>query len=199
MKITILLVALMLSFFGSGCASGNRVVDAHNDDRNVTGDDWLVFANDMANSISQNGVLTRYRGPNGYVTIAISDFNNKSRIFDMSSQKDIMYNEIKKAFVNSGRVQVNMELVGTGGTPDSLLQKLKGLKESEDYKSETTEQLSGHAEAPRLLLYGEFISKRTFDNDRNEVNDFFCNCELRDTVTRGTVWTDQFRIKKVAK
>lgn len=192
-----LMAALVVTALLSGCASGSRVVEAHRDSRNVTGDDWIDFARSMSTSIAQNGVLARYAGTQGFTVIALSDFNNKTRMLDLGDQKDIMYNEIKKAFVNTGKIQVNMELCGTGGSPDSMLQKLKGLTESEDYAQETTQGLTGRALAPRLLLYGEFIAKRTFDDSNNEVNDFFCNCELRDTQTRGTVWTDQFRIKKV--
>ena len=184
----------------SGCAATNRVTRAHSEDRNVTGDDWVQFANEMVTSMLQNGVLDRYAPAGKSVTIAISDFDNQTSRIGLDGQQNIMYNEIKRALVNTQRITVNRELVGIGGKADSLISSLKTLSASEDYDSATTGGLTGRAQAPRLVLYGEIIQQRHFsDADGKETNDFFCNCELIDVETRGAVWSEQFRIKKVTE
>ncbi len=184
----------------SGCAATNRVTRAHSEERNVTGDNWVQFANEMVTSMLQNRVLDRYAPAGKSVTIAIGDFNNLTTRLGLNDQKNIMYNEIKRALVNTQRITVNRELVGTGGNRDSLISSLKTLSASEDYDSATTRGLTGRGQAPRLVLYGEIIQQRHFsDADGKETNDFFCNCELIDVETRGAVWSEQFRIKKVTE
>ncbi len=184
----------------SGCGSTNRVTSAHAESRNVTGDDWVHFAQEMQTSILQNRVLDRYARAGERVFIVIGDFKNKTSLLDLEERKNIMYNEIKRALVNTQRITVSKEIVGTGGDKDSLVSRLKTLASSEDYLSSSTQDLTGKALGPRLVLYGEFNEIRTFKKDGgDEVRDFFCNCELIDAQSRGVVWSEQFRIKKVTE
>ncbi|MCP3913969.1 MAG: hypothetical protein GY711_00255 [bacterium] len=151
-------------------------------------EDWTDFAAEMVTSMTETGVLERYRESGQPVVIAIGDFRNDSTNPKASREKDFMYNEIREAIVNSGRAQVNMDIAGTGGHVDRLLQEIHHLVDDPRYDPNSRE--FGGAPIPRLVLHGQFISSERKSGRSTQVL-YAASARLIEVQNATTVWEEQ--------
>jgi PBP1b-binding outer membrane lipoprotein LpoB len=181
-----------LALLATACSSTQTGDDIKsiNDAKVITANEWAMFAQKMKDSMVQTGVFERYRGPEGQpVVIAIGDFINDTDQPDFARTQQIMRNEITKTFVNSGVAEVNMDFSGTGGTVDTVIQKIQELEDSDVYDQTTTGGLRA-AQAPRLVLSGQFINVQ-FSEGRTTQYDYACDVKLIDVSRRTAVFQDQ--------
>ena len=181
--------ALLLAPACSTTRTGDDVKSI-NDAKTITAAEWARFAQQMKDSMVQNGVFERYRGTSGEpVVIAVGDFLNDTDQPDFSRTQQIMRNEITKTFVNAGIAEVNMDFAGTGGSVDTVIQKIHELEKSDVYDHSTTTELR-KAQAPRLVLHGQFINN-VFKEGRTTQYDYACAVKLIDVSKRTSVFEEQ--------
>lgn len=192
-RIAALCLALPLANWLASSCSTTRTggeVKSVNEAKTITADEWAMFAQNMKDSMIQTGVLERYRGPNGEpVVIVVGDFLNDTDQPDFTRTQQIMRNEITKTFVNSGVAEVNMDFAGTGGSVDTIVQKIHELEKSDVYDQTTTTGLR-KAQAPRLVLHGQFINV-TIKEGRTTQYDYACAVKLIDVSSRSSKWEEQ--------
>ncbi|HKX45418.1 MAG TPA: hypothetical protein VJP77_01835 [Planctomycetota bacterium] len=169
-------------------------VEQINSIETITAQEWQTFGQTMLKSMRDTGVLGRYQGPNGEaVVMVIGDFQNKSSNPRISNEKTIFYNEIRKVLVNSGEVEVNMDVAGTGGSVDTVLQQISTLLADPEYDAATL--TVGEARIPALVLYGEFIDVQ-YSQGRTTQVDYAAAVKLLDTRKKASVWEDQIVLPK---
>lgn len=191
-RTTLGLGLLLAASLAAGCSTTRTggEVKSINVAKNITADEWAMFAQAMKDSMVQNGILERYRAPDGEpVVIVIGDFLNDTDQPDFTRTQAIMRNEITKTFVNANVAQVNMDFAGTGGDVDSVIRKIHELESSDVYDKETTTGLR-KAQAPRLVLHGQFINV-VYKEGRTTQYDYACAVKLIDVSSRTTRWEDQ--------
>jgi PBP1b-binding outer membrane lipoprotein LpoB len=195
-RLACLCLTALLSVLGA--CSTTRVGDdvkSVNDAKTITASEWAMFADKMKNAMVETGILERYRGENGEpVVIAVGDFLNDTDNPDFTRQQAIMRNEITKTFVNANVAQVNMDFAGSGGSVDSVIQKIHELQGSAVYDQTTTTGLRS-AKAPRLVLHGQFIST-TVRAGRTTQYDYACAVKLIDVESRTTRFEEQILFPK---
>lgn len=196
-------LALLLAGLAAGLAplvscSSTRVgddVESVNDAKTITASEWAMFADKMKNAMVDNGIFEKYRGPNGEaVVIAIGDFLNDTDNPNFTREQQIMRNEITKTFVNAGVAEVNMDFAGSGGDVDTVIQKIHELENSGVYDKSTTGNLRS-AQAPRLVLHGQFINS-TIREGRTTQYDYACAVKLIDVQSRTSKFEEQIIFPK---
>jgi len=161
-----------------------------NSAKTITASEWASFAEAMKESIVQTGVVDRYRGPDGGpVVVVVGDFANDTNRPDFARTKDVMYNEIRKTLVNTGKIAVNMDFAGSGGSADSIVQQIAQLRASGEYDASTVPE-AGRKQAPRLILNGQFVNIE-FEEGRTKQYDYACAVRLIDVEKGYSVWEDQ--------
>lgn len=190
---TALSLSLALPLLVISACSTTRTGDdvkSVNEAKTITAAEWARFAQQMKDSMVQNGVFERYRGKEGEpVVIAVGDFLNDTDQPDFTRTQQIMRNEITKTFVNAGVAEVNMDFAGTGGSVDTIVQKIHELEKSDVYDHSTTTGLR-QAQAPRLVLHGQFINN-SFKEGRTTQYDYACAVKLIDVSRRTSVFEEQ--------
>lgn len=161
----------------------------------VTANEWAMFAEQLKVSMVQSGVLARYRGPNGEpVPLMIGDFFNNTNDPGFQYQKDIMYNEIRKALVNSGMVQVLADAGGSGAQIDRSIGDAQQLQNSSNYDPSTLVE-GGKFVGPKLTLSGSFV-RVAYAEGMTKQADYACNVRLIDNKTALSTWEDQVIFSK---
>jgi PBP1b-binding outer membrane lipoprotein LpoB len=182
----------------SGCMRGVRTGDdvkPINAISTITAAEWQQFAEDLRASMMQSGVLARYRGPdNAPVPLMIGDFFNNTNDPAFQYQKDIMYNEIRKALVNTGMVQVLSDAGGSGAQIDRSVGDALQLQNSDAYNQATTPKSGGFV-GPRLTLSGSFVRNAYAEGFRKQA-DYACAVRLIDNQTALSCWEDQVNLSK---
>jgi PBP1b-binding outer membrane lipoprotein LpoB len=189
---------LALPFALGACYGGVRTGDdvkPINTTTTITAAEWQTFADNLRTSMMDSGVLARYRGADGSpVPLMIGDFLNNTNDPAFQYQKDIMYNEIRKALVNSGQCQVTSDVGGTGAQIDRSIGDAQGLQGSDAYdKSKLPE--GGKFVAPRLTLSGSFVRTAYAEGFRKQA-DYACAVRLIDNQTALSCWEDQVVFSK---
>ncbi len=195
---------VITTLIGASACSSTRVgsaVKSTNSAKTITGAEWVDFAGLIAQTLNGSGVLARYFGQNGGrpVVLAIGDFDtNVGRMSqkDFARTKDVMYAALRKQLVNGtgGMVSVNMDVKGTGGRTDSLVQSGDQLRGSIEYDQASTTKV-GQAQAYQLVLNGQIITIE-YTEGRTDRFDYAVNVALIDAKTRGTVFEDQVLLPK---
>ena len=170
-----------------------------NSAKTLTAQEWNGFGEMIVDAINQTGVISRYYGQNGPpVVLGIGDFiNDTGRMSqNFSATKDIMYASIREALVNGtgGMVSVSMDVKGTGGRTDSLVQGSGQLRGSAEYDQSTTTQ-SGGAQAYALVMTGQIVTVE-YQEGRTTRFDYAVNITLTDAQTRGSVFEKQIIFPK---
>jgi PBP1b-binding outer membrane lipoprotein LpoB len=159
-------------------------------------DEWSSFAGQILTTITP-AIDARWRAKGmSPVVIAIGDFKNKTSqpLASFETSKEVMYQQIRRALVNSGKMTVNMDLAGSGGEVDSLIGSLDSLRMSGEYDQSTTTK-AGSAQAPELVLWGDIISVK-YEEGRTTNYGYALNLRLIDTSTRTTVVEEQVQLSK---
>lgn len=196
--ISALLLCLPAAIAPLVACSSTRVGDdvkSVNDAKTITASEWAMFADKMKNSMVDTGILERYRQADGEpVVLAIGDFLNETDNPDFTREQKIMRNEITKTFVNSNVAQINVDFAGTGGDVDSVIQKIQELENSDVYDKSTTTGLR-QAQAPKLVMTGQFIKTEIHDG-RTTQYDYACDVKLIDVESRTARFQDQIIFPK---
>ncbi len=187
--------------FGGGAMGGCSTVPQGPIDtpETVTAQQWRAFAAELAAKMEASGVLTRYQAAGGVpAVLAIGDFKNRTESPRFTRTRQIMYNELEAALVRSGKVIVNKDVAGTGGTVDELLQRIGELQRSGEYAS--TSYTGGNARIPTLILYGEIVSDRitgTSGGKGATQFDYQVRVDLLDVGQKAAVWIETVNLTKL--
>jgi PBP1b-binding outer membrane lipoprotein LpoB len=180
--------------FGGGVKTGDDIKPI-NAVGVITAQEWREFAEELRSSMEQSGVLERYRGPEGEpVPLMIGDFFNNTNDPAFQVQKDVMYNEIRKALVNSGRAQILMDAGGSGAQIDRSVGDAIELHGSSNYDASTLPE-QGKFVGPRLTLSGQFIRIAYAEGFKKQA-DYACDVKLVDNRTALSCWEDQVIFSK---
>ena len=186
----------------AGCQATRTgsAVKSTNSAKTLTANEWDTFAKLIVDEISQTGVINRYwreKGGNP-VVLGFGDWSNDvARIGqEFTRTKDIMYRSIEAALINGtgGMVSVNMDVMGSGGRIDSLVQGGGQLRGSAEYDQSTTTKF-GQAQAYQLVLTGQIVTIE-YTEGRTTRFDYAVNVILTDAKTRGSVFEKQIIFPK---
>lgn len=198
MKIILRSLVLLAPLATFGCMGGVRTGDdvkPINAIGTITANEWQQFAEDLRTSMMQSGVLQRYRGEDNMpIPLMIGDFFNNTNDPAFQYQKDIMYNEIRKALVNTGMCQVLMDAGGSGAQIDRSVGDALQLQESDAYNQSTTPKSGGFV-GPRLTLSGSFV-RVAYAAGMKKQADYACAVKLVDNQTALSCWEDQVVFSK---
>lgn len=188
---SLILGALALAI---GCSSMPKASDdvvIENSARTITFDEWLMFANQMLNSLNGSGVLATYRAEyaGAPVPLMIGDFRNDTDRAEFTNTKDVMLNAVRKNLVNTGQAGVASDIGGTGVQIDRSIGDAMQLWSSDAYDSSTLAR-PGSFVGPRVTLSGQFINN-SFKEGLTEQFDYACALRLVDNQTAETVWEEQ--------
>lgn len=202
MKIArVAVVGGVLAAMAGGCSQtgytqpGRSVVSAEQ----ITATEWQGLANDMTASLQRSGVLNRYAPGNGQpVVISIADFYNDSYRAEFRRTKDVMYNTLRGALVNTGMASVNVDISGDGARGNGMIGDVReGLAQSGDYDPSTT-PTRGTLQAPKLLLVGQINEIRTQAGSTTQY-DYVVTLRLDEIATGLERWSDTFVMSKYFK
>lgn len=200
LSIALTLTALLGATACSSTRVGSRARTV-NDAKTLTASEWVDFADVISDAINGSGVIDVYygRGGNKPVVLGIGDFSasvGRMSQKDFARTKDVMYAALRQALVNGmpGKVSVNMDVAGTGGRTDSLVQSGDQLRGSIEYDQTSTTKL-GQAQAPKLVLSGQIVTIESQER-RTTGFDYAVNLMLIDAASRGSVFEQQVILPK---
>ena len=197
---TLAICSSLIIAAGCGSTRTGSDVKSTNSAKTLTAQEWNGFGKMIVDEINQTGVITRYYGKNGGkpVVLGIGDFDNSTGRMsqNFARTKDVMYASIRSALVNGtgGMVSINMDVKGSGGRTDSLVQDSGQLRGSQEYDQSTTTQF-GQAQAYALVLTGQIVTIE-YEDGRTTRFDYAVNVILTDAKTRGSVFEKQIIFPK---
>ena len=200
LSIALTLTALLGATACSSTRVGSRARTV-NDAKTLTANEWVDFADAISDAINASEVIDRYYRLGGAkpVVLGIGDFSasvGRMSQKDFARTKDVMYAALRESLVNStgGMASINMDVAGTGGRTDSLVQGSDQLRGDPEYDQATVTQ-AGQAQAYKLVLTGQIVTIESREG-RTTGFDYAVNLTLTDASTRGSVFEKQVILPK---